>query len=109
MRERAARVVPRKPITVAIENTRQSRSYGVVANISDGGACLLTDARFILGESLRLELSFFREPECVPAAGRVVWSTGNADTGAVRYGLQWIAPAVDPRLRGLIEQAGVAG
>ena len=106
MRERAERIVPQRAITVAIDSDRRTRSYGVVANISDGGACLLTDARFLLGESLQLELSFFRESEFVLASGRVVWSTGNPDTGAVRYGLQWVPTAVDGRLQGLIQQAG---
>lgn len=107
MRERAVRIVPQKAITVAIENPRRSRSYGVVANISDGGACLLTDASFPVGESLQVELSFFRERQVVPAAGRVVWSSGNRDAGALRYGLQWAETAEDPSLKTLIERAAL--
>ena len=104
MRERARRVVPQKAITVAIEAPRRDRSYGVVANISQGGACVLTDASLPLGASLELELSFFRELQVVPAAGRIVWTSGNRDSGALRYGLQW-AGGEDERLRSLIEQA----
>jgi Tfp pilus assembly protein PilZ len=105
MRERAMRVVPHKAITVAIEVPQQGRAYGVVANISEGGACLLTDARVPLGESLQLELSLYREPQVVPVAVRVVWSSSNRDVGAVRYGLQWDESAQDDRLTSLIERA----
>ena len=106
MRQRDVRVIPQKAITIAIENPGWGRSYGVVANISTGGACVLTDARFLPGESLQLQLSFFRELEMVPAAVRVVWSTGSSAAGALRYGLEWMAPSHDPRLRSLIDQAG---
>lgn len=105
MHERARRVVPQQAITVAIDSPRQARSYGLVANISDGGACLLTDASIPLGESLTLELSFFREPQVVPAAGRVVWSSGSRTVGALRYGLKWTG-SPEGRLRELIRQAG---
>jgi len=105
MRERAGRVVPPRAITVAIEGSQRSRAYGVVANISEGGACLLTDASLALGESVALELSFFREPHIVPASGHVVWSSGNRDAGAVRYGLKWSPRPADDRLRDLIEKA----
>jgi Tfp pilus assembly protein PilZ len=104
MRDRVRRIVPQKAITVAIDDTRRGRSYGVVANISAGGACVLTDASLFLGESLELELSFFRELQVVPVAGRIVWSSGNRDAGALRYGLEW-AGSEDERLKSLIEQA----
>ena len=104
MRERAFRIVPQKAITVSIDNARSGRSYGVVANISKGGACLLTDARLPLGESLQLQLSFFRELQMVPAVGRVVWSAGSPAAGALRYGVQW-TPNADLLLRSLIDQA----
>lgn len=105
MRERAIRVVPQKAITVAIEVPQRGRSYGVVANISEGGACLLTDASVPLGESLQLELSLYREPQVVPVAVRVVWSSSNRDAGALRYGLEWAESAEHDRLRSLIERA----
>lgn len=107
MNKRAVRVVPHKAITVAIEGPQRARSYGVVANISEGGACVLIDASLPLGESLVLELSLFREAQVVSAAGRVVWSSGNRDAGAVRYGVEWAPRPEDDRLRDLIQQAGV--
>jgi Tfp pilus assembly protein PilZ len=106
MHEHAVRVVPHKAITVAIHDPRQVRSYGVVANISEGGACVLTDASFPLGESLALELGFSRERHIVRTAGYVVWSSGSRNVGALRYGLKWTTGPGDDQLRSLIEQAG---
>jgi len=105
MRERADRVVPQKAITVAMDGPPWGRSYGVIANISTGGACVLTDASLPLGQTLEVELSFFREPEIVPAAGTIVWIAGNRHVGAVRYGLEWDAGSRDARLTSLIAQA----
>ena len=105
MRERADRIVPQRAITVAIEGPPWGRSYGVIANISAGGACVLTDASLPLGHSLELELSFFREPAVVPAAGRIVWTSGDRDAGALRYGLEWDTASRDARLTSLIAQA----
>jgi hypothetical protein len=105
MQERADRVVPQKAITVAIDGPPWGRSYGVIANISVGGACVLTDASLPLGQILDLELSFFREPAIVPAAGRIVWIAGTRHVGAVRYGLEWDTGSRDARLTRLIAQA----
>ena len=105
MRERADRVVPQRAITVAIEGPPWGRSYGVIANISAGGACVLTDASLALGQTLELELSFFRESAFVPAAGRIVWISGHYQAGALRYGLEWDAGSRDARLTRLIAQA----
>jgi hypothetical protein len=105
MRERADRVVPQRAITVAIEAPPSGRSYGVIANISVGGACVLTDASLPLGRTLELELSFFREPAIVSAAGRIVWISGHYHVGALRYGLEWDAGSRDARLTSLIAQA----
>jgi len=105
MRERADRVVPQRAITVAIEGPPSGRSYGVIANISVGGACVLTDATLPLGRILELELSFFREPAIVSAAGRIVWISGHYHVGALRYGLEWDAGSRDARLTSLIARA----
>ena len=105
MRQRADRIVPQRAITVAIEGPPWGRSYGVIANISAGGACVLTDASLPLGKTLQLELSFFREPAIVPATGRIVWISGNHHVGALRYGLEWDAGSRDARLTSLIAQA----
>lgn len=106
MKERGAvRIIPRNAITVVIENQGFPFAYGVVANISEAGACVWTNGRFKVGEGLVLRLSFAREPEPLETAGTIVWGDAAPGKGEdVRYGLQW-APAASPtkeRLRGLI-------
>jgi Tfp pilus assembly protein PilZ len=65
-------------------------AYGVVANISEVGACVWTNGAFPVGESIVLRLSFPREPQPLQAAGRVVWEDARRDdSGALRLGLAW--------------------
>ena len=110
MRERAAvRVIPRSAVTVAIENPSYPMAYGVVANISDVGACVWTNGAFGVGENIVLRLSFPREPQLLQAAGRVVWEDAQRDEkGAMRLGLQW-SHATGPahtRLKQMIAASG---
>ena len=110
MRERAAvRVIPRSAVTVAIENQGYPMAYGVVANISEVGACVWTNGAFAVGESLVLRLSFPRELQPLQAAGRVVWEDPKRDEkGAMRLGLQW-SHATGPahaRLKEMIAASG---
>lgn len=106
MRDRGAvRVVPTRAITVVIENEGFPLAYGVVANISDRGACVWTNRRLQVGESVSLRLSFAREPQPVEASGRVVWGEPAREGDTLRYGLQWdeaSLPARD-RLKSLID------
>jgi Tfp pilus assembly protein PilZ len=91
MFERAStRVNPRTPVRVEIGKPGQPTALGVVSNISDHGACVVTDGDFPIGESLVLHLVFSPETQPFQAAGRVIWirPAGEAP-GAQRYGLQW--------------------
>jgi Tfp pilus assembly protein PilZ len=103
-KRRAVRVVPRRAITVAVEDHGLTRAYGVVANISETGACVLTNGTFSVGESLSLQLSFAREPVPLEATGRVVWSGATPDRGVLRYGVQFAETPAPTReqLRSLI-------
>lgn len=103
-KRRAVRVVPTRAITVAIEDHGLPRAYGVVANISETGACLLTNGTFRVGERLLLQLSFAREPVPMETVGDVVWSGSTQDRGVLRYGVQWADGAIPSRehLRSLI-------
>jgi Tfp pilus assembly protein PilZ len=107
MRERSVvRVIPRSAVTVAIENEGYPLAYGVVANISEAGACLWTNGAFRVGESLVLRLSFPHEPQPVQAVCRVIWEDpARDDKGALRYGLFWSQSAGTQaeRLKSLIE------
>jgi len=105
MRQRGAvRIVPRSPITVAIQDGGVPYAYGVVANISEGGACIWTDVGLDPGTSLSLRLSFPRRSQPLDADGVVVWGEPRGEARARRYGLQWTdqsAPRLE-RLKGII-------
>jgi len=108
MVERSAiRVVPKSAITVAIEEEGAVRAYGVVANISEAGACVWTDATLDVGQDLMFALSFPHEPQPLETRGRVVWAGPTPTEGTVRYGLQWSSPtrAERARLKELIGSA----
>jgi hypothetical protein len=65
----SVRVNPRTPVRVEIGRPGQATALGVVANISDQGACVVTDGAFPIGESLVLHLVF--APDVQPfQAGR---------------------------------------
>jgi Tfp pilus assembly protein PilZ len=92
----STRFVPRRSVTVTFENRQNPTAYGVVANLSEGGACVWTDARVEVGQRLRLALSFAREPVAVPTEGRVVWTAPVLSTPGRRCGLAWeLAPGQD--------------
>ena len=99
-KRRAVRVVPRRAITVAIDENGVPRAYGVVANISDGGACICTDRVFPIGETLTVQLSFAGQEKLVPLECYVIWCGSDAEN-TYRYGLQWVHPA-GSQLRRLI-------
>jgi Tfp pilus assembly protein PilZ len=106
-RRRARRITPANPVTVAIENGRGPVSYGVVADISERGACVWTDGSFGVGDEVVVQLRFSQEPVAVPATGSVVWR-GGSSKGTVRYGLQWTHTGPQhARLGRLIETASV--
>jgi len=100
----SARIVPRSPITVAIEEDGAPKAYGAVANISEGGACIWTDARLDAGAAVDLRLSFPRGSQPLLAKGVVVW--GDPGRGARRFGLRW-TDAADAR-RARVERSASA-
>jgi Tfp pilus assembly protein PilZ len=107
MRERGAvRVVPKGAITVVIENQGLPLAYGVVANISDNGACIWTNGHFEVGERVELRLSFPREPQTFETTAHIVWEAPSPEQAdALRCGLEWDdAPAPERgRLKALID------
>jgi hypothetical protein len=100
MAERSAvRVVPRNPITVALQEAGTPFAYGVVANISDGGACIWTNAELKSGRRVSLRLSFTRGSQPLDEEGVVVWGAPQGGGGGVRYGLQWSDQTTDGKRR----------
>jgi Tfp pilus assembly protein PilZ len=89
MRERSAhRVVPAKPVTVALGHPKKPLAYGVVANISECGGCVLTAGKFDVGEEVVLTLSFAREAQPIETPGRIIW-INQGPSGTLQYGLKF--------------------
>ncbi len=82
---RSQRFEPTRPITVAISKDGMSFAYGVVANLSEGGACLHTNV--VPREHLLDVLLSFYDGEYVRTTGRIVWSE-SAD-GLATLGVQF--------------------
>jgi Tfp pilus assembly protein PilZ len=105
MRQRGTvRIVPRTPITIAIQDGGVPNAYGVVANISEAGVCIWTDADLDPGVSLNLRLSFPRRSQPLDAEGVVVWGEPRGSSRNRRYGLKWkdqTSPRLE-RLKGII-------
>ncbi len=98
MRQRGAvRIVPKKPITFAVEEGGVPKAYGVVANISEAGACVWTDAALDPGGAVNLHLSFPSGSQPLQAEGVVAWVNAAVETR--RYGLRWTDPSEARRAR----------
>ena len=89
MRERGAlRLIPRNPVQVEIMSIEAATTQGMLANISELGACVWTEAGFEAGEPLVLRLTFQGEIQPFQVAGRVVWSDRPSDSRH-RCGVRW--------------------
>jgi hypothetical protein len=105
-----ARIVPPYPITVAIEDDSDSPfAFGAIADISESGACVWTDADLTVGRTLSFRVSFANPPDVQKVVGVVVW-TEVADhnaPGTRRSGVAWIHATRECRRR-LLDIAGRA-
>jgi hypothetical protein len=79
-------------MTVAIEDeSGLPIGYGVVANVSESGACVWTDGIIARSSRLRLRVSFAHLSEVHEIAGIVVWEGAEKAPGAAmrRFGVEW--------------------
>jgi len=70
------RFKPVKAITICLETDEGLPAFGVVANISDGGACVITDVRAVgldVGANVKLTLSFSPNYQTVLTTGKLCW------------------------------------
>ena len=89
------RFVPLRAVTALLEDQDLVPvALARVADISEGGVCLWTDADVHTGDLLILQLSFPEELRPFQAAGRVVWTRGDAGHG--QCGVAW-ANTVGPQ------------
>jgi Tfp pilus assembly protein PilZ len=88
----SVRFVPRRTVTALLEDQDLVPvALARVADISEGGVCLWTDAELHAGDLLILQLSFPEELRPFQAAGRVVWIRPQ-DAGG-QCGVAWAATA----------------
>jgi hypothetical protein len=105
------RIVPPSPITLAIEDdTGEAVAYGVIADISGGGACVWTDALLTVGQTLSFRISFAEPPDVHELVGVVVWTEPPRESegrGGRRSGVEWLGAtrACRERLRELAGRA----
>ncbi len=74
------RLTPRKPVTVAVQDGETSLAYGVVTNISETGACVMTDTTVGKGRIVMLRMSFYRPADLLETPARIVWSGPELDS-----------------------------
>lgn len=78
-------------MTVALYDGEFPTAYGVVSNISEAGACVVTDKSLENGRLFRIKISFSRIAQVFEIEARIVWCRDEAQSqGAMLYGLQFI-------------------
>jgi len=90
---RTGRFVPSTSVTVALVEENLPIAYGVVSDISDAGACTMTNTSLSPGRSYQFRMSFFGG-EILEAVARVVWRENHRPNGnepvGVPHGLEFI-------------------
>lgn len=115
---RSERLVPQKPVTIAIEEGTR-RIYGVAKNISEGGLCIVTNEELNPECTFHLKLSFHHH-DVLEARGRTVWhsveSAGTPQTAKgsvssnILNGVEFsdLSPDVSQKLRDILLASGFA-
>ena len=70
---RLGRAVPSTSVTIALLEDNVPVAYGIVRDLSEIGACIMTDAMLKPGTSFQFRMSFFGG-EILEATARIVWS-----------------------------------
>jgi PilZ domain len=92
---RSKRFIPGHPVTVVMSKNGSSFMYGVVANISEDGACFKTS---VLPPHQILDLVLiFSDSEYVSTTGRIVWS--DSAEGAATIEVEFIELTSQERQR----------
>lgn len=71
---RLRRMAPKTAATAAVFRNAEKLAYGVIANVSTTGACIVTDRRLPPGNEVTLKLSFYRQADLYEIPARIVWS-----------------------------------
>jgi hypothetical protein len=77
--------------------------YGVIADVSETGACVWTSGAVAAGSRLVFRVSVC-SPDRQAVAGRVVWASQDAGSALRRFGVEW-QEAASPCVRLIRERA----
>ena len=90
---KTGRAVPSTSVTVALLEENVPVAYGIVRDLSDIGACIMTDTVLKPGSSYQFRMSFFGG-QVLEATARIVWNespgAGMARMSEVPHGLQFV-------------------
>lgn len=93
VQRRSGRLVPSSSVTVALLEENLPIAYGVVRDISDAGACIMTNTNLNPGKAYQFRMSFFGG-EILEAMARVVWREMHRPNGSepvgVPHGIEFI-------------------
>jgi hypothetical protein len=90
---RTGRFVPSTSVTVALLEENLPIAYGVVRDISEAGACIMTNTSLNPGRTYQFRMSFFGG-EILEAVARVVWREiyrpDSSEPVGVPHGIEFI-------------------
>ena len=93
------RLLPVDPVSALIQGTNMQEDYGVVVNISELGACIVSSKHFQPRTSVGLSISFYRQSQLWTAESTVVWARVESDCAecSVTHGLRFLLSLGDQR------------
>ncbi len=83
---RTGRFVPATSVTVALLEENLPIAYGVVRDLSESGACIMTNISLTPGRTYQFRMSFFGG-EILEALARVVWRESLRPNGSELVGV----------------------
>jgi PilZ domain len=75
---RAGRFIPSSSVTVALLEENLPIAYGVVRDLSEAGACIMTDTNLSPGRAYQFRMSFFGG-KILEAVAQVAWRESDRD------------------------------
>ncbi len=66
-------MAPRRTATAAIYQAGSPLAFGVLTNVSETGACVVSNNAVDAGQRVAIKLSFYRQPDLFESEANVVW------------------------------------
>ena len=88
---RAGRFIPSASVTVALLEDNLPIAYGVVRDLSEAGACIMTNTNLNPGRTYEFRMSFFGG-QILEAVAKVVWRESqrqNAGQTGIPHGIEF--------------------